>query len=465
MKILVALLLGCLSISGQASAQQYPFTLPAYSVIGRNIGQSGQANSVTFAELASRMIALGLITNGGVQSITCGAGTAIGAISSLGVPTCTVAATSAVVAPSTTYTQAQVGTVLSRSNSGAAMSDTIPGTGPGVLTVGSKLTVTNTDATGILSINVGAGATFKTAVTSTGFIYLCPGQSATFYSDGANYWVTDLPIRCVFKANTTIFIATTGSATNDGLTVSTPVLDPSFAYNLAKNSFDLAGNTVTFQLAAGTYSRILLSGPLVGLTSGRAVANVIFLGDAATPANVIISDTSATNLAGFATLHLFGGSVAMFNGMRLRSTNNIDLAAFESVAFIQNLDFNLAGGGIHVVSIGGGSDVVVVGNYTVSSGASCHWIAGQGGVVETFIPAGTGTITITITGTPAWTSGFACAQYASTVIITTTLAFSGAATGPRFNATLNGVINTAGGGANFFPGNAVGTTTLGGQYN
>jgi hypothetical protein len=42
---------------------------------------------------------------------------------------------------------------------------------------------------------------------------------------------------------------------------------------------------------------------------------------------------------------------------------------------------------------------------------------------------------------------------------------SGGATGKRYVAELNGVINTFGGGANYFPGNVAGTTATGGQYN
>jgi hypothetical protein len=42
--------------------------------------------------------------------------------------------------------------------------------------------------------------------------------------------------------------------------------------------------------------------------------------------------------------------------------------------------------------------------------------------------------------------------------------FSGAATGPRYSANTNGVVNSFGGGATYFPGNAVGVLATGGQY-
>jgi hypothetical protein len=42
--------------------------------------------------------------------------------------------------------------------------------------------------------------------------------------------------------------------------------------------------------------------------------------------------------------------------------------------------------------------------------------------------------------------------------------FSGAATGARYFANMNSIIQTNGGGANFFPGDSAGSTATGGQY-
>lgn len=46
----------------------------------------------------------------------------------------------------------------------------------------------------------------------------------------------------------------------------------------------------------------------------------------------------------------------------------------------------------------------------------------------------------------------------------TGMTFSGAATGKRYDVATNGVINTNGGGASYFPGNVSGTSATGGQY-
>lgn len=375
-----------------------------------------------------------------------------------------LSSTSTITGASTTFTSAQTNSIVNRSNAGAAMADTLPGTSPGVLPANTSITVSNTDTAGIQSIKVGAGATFKTATASTGYVYLCPGQSATFYSDGSNYWATQRPARCAFKANTTIFVSTGGSATNDGLTVSTPLLDPSFAYALALANFDLNANNLTFQLANGTYSGLIMAGTIPGAFAKRNFTSVLFLGDAATPSNVVINDTSSGTGTTFCGIYVTGAAIATFQGLRLRSTLSFGMCVIGSsfITFL-NLDFNTIGAGQNHILATSGAEVVVSGNYTVSAGAGCHMIAASGGTIENYNLAGN--TTVTLTGTPAWVSGFACAQYPSSVIMTTPMVFSGAATGPRYNGSFNGIINTAGGGASYFPGNAVGNVATGAQYN
>ena len=77
---------------------------------------------------------------------------------------------------------------------------------------------------------------------------------------------------------------------------------------------------------------------------------------------------------------------------------------------------------------------------------------------------GQGGVTVTITGTPGFSGAFAEADDLGFVNYNGPI-FSGAATGKRYGATLNGVIDTNGAGATYFPGNVGGTTATGGQYN
>jgi hypothetical protein len=69
---------------------------------------------------------------------------------------------------------------------------------------------------------------------------------------------------------------------------------------------------------------------------------------------------------------------------------------------------------------------------------------------------------ITVSGLTATASFVNVSMTGSALFVGCT--FVGSAVGARYNATLNGVINTGGGGANFLPGNSSGTTSLGGQY-
>ena len=73
--------------------------------------------------------------------------------------------------------------------------------------------------------------------------------------------------------------------------------------------------------------------------------------------------------------------------------------------------------------------------------------------------------TLTLIGTPSY-SVVAAADALGNISFPngfTTFAGTGA-TGQRYSATLNAVINTTGGGSTFFPGNSGGTTSTGGQY-
>ncbi|MGJ5032365.1 hypothetical protein ACQR1I_36390 [Bradyrhizobium sp. HKCCYLS2038] len=374
---------------------------------------------------------------------------------------------SAVTGGSTTYTSNQNTVLVKRSNTGTAMADTLPGTSPGVLTAGTTITVTNADTAALLSIKPGSGATFKSKVASTGFLYLGPGQTATFYSDGTDYWILSAPTRCVFSADVTMYLnASTGASTKDGLTSSTPLLDPTGAYNLLKNSFDLNGYKITFQFANGTYGQILADGPLVGTAAAGTryifPDNVLFNGDTATPANVILTTGNI-----FGTVYATRGAGITVKGFKIQNTNTTSSYAilanlYSHVAFANCEISTLGAAGMVHIGANYQSTVSITGNYTISAGAAGHLVSSVNSLIEFRNPGST--ITVTVTGTPAFTTAFALCQYPSSIINQATTTFSGSATGSRYSVFLNGCIDSGGVGINFFPGNAVGTTSTGGQY-
>jgi hypothetical protein len=67
--------------------------------------------------------------------------------------------------------------------------------------------------------------------------------------------------------------------------------------------------------------------------------------------------------------------------------------------------------------------------------------------------------------TSSWAAGMVEAQMTGVAMFGgITINASGTFSGPRYSVYSNGVINTYGGGANFFPGSTAGTTATGGQY-
>ena len=118
----------------------------------------------------------------------------------------------------------------------------------------------------------------------------------------------------------------------------------------------------------------------------------------------------------------------------------------------------------HAQAIGGGR-INFGSGYQITGSATTHIGAYLNGIVQPSIGLSASSVTITLVGTPTFTQ-FALAESCGSIYLPTpAVSFSGSATGGRYQAILNGVINTNGGGANFFPGNTSGSTATGGQYN
>ncbi len=71
---------------------------------------------------------------------------------------------------------------------------------------------------------------------------------------------------------------------------------------------------------------------------------------------------------------------------------------------------------------------------------------------------------MTLTGTPVFGTAFANTTDLGMVVAAQNATFSGAATGQRYAANTNSVINTGGGGPTFLPGSINGAVTNGGVY-
>ncbi|HTB47022.1 MAG TPA: hypothetical protein VK741_25620 [Acetobacteraceae bacterium] len=279
-------------------------------------------------------------------------------------------------------------------------------------------------------------------------------------------------LRVLFRVKLTgalnLYVSTTGSDANNGLTAGTPFLTLQKAWNTIIENYDLDGQTVTVNVANGTYTAgVACVGNPIGATSGinnvpgGAGPSVIFAGNPTTPSNCVII---ATNNNCFMATN--GAQIAV-NGFKLEAsgtTTNYNGEGLGLYAFFgggiqfSNINFG-ACSGAHILSTVA-SLIQSTGNpYTISGGAPIHVQCYDGGYATC---AGSA---VTLIGTPAFSSSFVNAG-ACGVMYMPGMTFGGSgATGPVYVVTLNGVINTNGGGASYFPGNAAGSASAGGVYN
>lgn len=274
--------------------------------------------------------------------------------------------------------------------------------------------------------------------------------------------------RSRLAAPLTLYVSPTGNDANDGLSVGTPKATIQAAWDTLARDYDLKGQTCVIQLANGTYNAgLLATGTLAGQNTGpaggletRLPAGVVLRGDPVTPANVII------NVAVGPAVMARNGARIEVTGVRLQAggavgtdydANGRALAAitgavvlFGSVEFGPCTDMHISATHAGYVSSNGDG-------YSIVGGAPNHVFASTSGNV---VLAGSA---VTITGTPNFSRAFAAAAEGGHVRVYNMI-FGGGATGKRFEVSSNGVIHSGGGGSSYLPGNALGSTSTGGQY-
>lgn len=292
--------------------------------------------------------------------------------------------------------------------------------------------------TGVLPTGITAGQDYfviATGLTTNTFQFAATSGGATINTSGSTSGT---------------IVLKTGSDSNTGLVSSAggALLTIQKAVDTVA-SLDMSIYQVTIQVGDATYTGAVTLKTYVG-----ALAPIV-QGNNGTPANVIVSTTSADCFKND------GGGAWQVRDMELRTTTTghcLYVLGYGNISF-QNIRFGTCAA-FHVFAFGGRASAT--GNYSIVGSAQYHLAASvacvgyAGGAVSSVI-------TITLVGIPAFSGAFALAGRSGTVDAYNSV-YSGAATGSRYNAQGNGVIFTNGGGASFFPGNAVGTLTTGGQY-
>lgn len=308
-------------------------------------------------------------------------------------------------------------------------------------------------ASGWLSLTPGSAGQFLTtqgagadpnwsgggAGTGTVTQVVCNGGATTITASGT------CSSREVLAANRSYYVRTDGSdsSCNGSASVAAGTGNCAFltiqkAINVI-SSLDIGIYNVSINVADGTYTGAnTVNGPWLG--SGT----VSVVGNTTTPANVVINPTSATC---FAVKN--GGSLSV-SGVELRGNVGLNADNGGSISVGSSVRFGAATA--YQVYATGGS-IVFSANYSIVGGAISHLVAEAGGRIR-----GT-SLTITLTGTPAFSGQFVAANAPGAAVVYFLNTFSGSATGSRYNAANGGYISVNGAGTSYLPGNASGTGT------
>lgn len=252
-----------------------------------------------------------------------------------------------------------------------------------------------------------------------------------------------LAVREKLSAARTYYVRTDGSDSNDGLsnTAGGAFATIQKAWDTI-STLDGGGNTATIQVANGTYAAGLNAVKIpVGFSS------ITISGNAGSPTSCNISTTGTC---------IYAGPQARFTltGFKLATTSGALFQMEESAhCNVRDVEVGASPGNYQFFSNGG--NMTITGTVRVIGGGIAFACAQNGGRVGF-------TASVTLVGTPAY-SAFAIARDASRLVFFST-SFTGSATGQRYIAELNGVINTYGSGETFLPGNTAGAKVTGGQY-
>jgi hypothetical protein len=250
-------------------------------------------------------------------------------------------------------------------------------------------------------------------------------------------------LRQVVTTPTTFYVSPSGNNANDGSS-GAPWQTVQHAAQRVSD-LDVRAN-VTVQIADGTYSEIVTFYPIIG---GHG-ASVSFVGNDVTPANCVLRSAA-----------IFQGSVLpyVFSGIRFAPTaSGTVLNVNGAQVHVGSCEFAATVGAFAHIRGGAGAVLFFDVPYRITGGAARHLSAEQGAKFYLF-PG-----TMTIVGTPAFSAAFAWAEDGGSAIYSSSTTFSGGATGKRYHAELNGILQTYGSGINYYPGNVAGDVATGGQY-
>ena len=332
---------------------------------------------------------------------------------------------------------------------------------PGLQVLGSRPLSNTTGGISLVQTYPGgpAGAVAGNAASGTAPPDLCwdTANSALYVCTGTGTAATAVwtpAARPRLTANRTYYVRTNGSDANAGLanTAGGAFLTIQKAVDTAYG-LDFNGFTVTVQVADGTYAgTVKAARPF----TGAGAAGFQILGNPAAPGNCTL--TAAND----APLDFRNGACGAVGGFTLVSTGAGGAGVYAGgpgtlVTVAAPVVFGgIAGGTGTALNATTFATIYVNANVTFTAGCGIG-VAALSGLVQV------SNVTVTLAGTPAFSYYFASANNCG-VVVFRSVTFAGAATGVRYSAVTNAVIDTAAAGAAYLPGGTAGTTATGGQY-
>lgn len=355
-------------------------------------------------------------------------------------------------------------TILARLASGNIIAAT-------VAQIKTLLALAFSDITGTLGISAGGtGQTTATAAinalsptTTKGDLIVDDGTNPVRLAVGTNGYglaadsaettgVKWAAKREVLTAARTYYVRTDGSDSNTGLGDSSggAWLTIQKAVDVCAATLDFAGYTVTIQVRDGTYTGSTLIKAMTGMANPDSL---VIQGNNSTPANVLISTTSASCF-----LCSGPGAWAHIKDLKVQTTTSgqgfHDLVG--GVLYLTNINFG-ACANAHI-SLSQGAILRMATPMAISGGAQYHIL---GLTLSTLFARA---IVYTLSSTPAFSVAFIALTRACTLDYDANTFNGTGATGKRYDSIGNSVIYTNGAASTYIPGDVAGTTATGGLY-
>lgn len=280
--------------------------------------------------------------------------------------------------------------------------------------------------------------------------------------------VTSVPSgKELLSSNRTYYVRTDGSDSNNGLSNSAAGAWKTLQYaaNYIQQNIEGGIYKAVVQVGPGTYSGATINTSVVDIPLGL---HCDFVGDNATPSNVIID---CGNRRGFYANHPCYVAVTGFKFISTgTSATGIVASSTGATIVFDKLDFGSLPGAVskHIAAGCAGRIIGFNCSYTISGSASMHIAVEANGFVDIETP------TVTLSGTPAFSTAFAEVQTNGIVYYWDPTFLGTGATGKRFLVYEGGVISTSsvfppagsdsGIGLTGLPGDAVGVGWANGMY-